>query len=447
MLDSQSAGLSGKRRAPANGQHHSLQVCLWLPFDWGAAFLTVFWHPRVSQAVCRGVLSLLLAPWRETCDNARRLTTTESKNVRFAITTSVLVHVLLLLILGWFMGLSTSARLLLKQQLAVKEEPKVTMIFPEQFIPTPKLRPKLNTKQYIRTTQNDPAPAKPGKSDFISDRNTKAAAEAAPFPDGDKPMPSSRGESRPTLELVNRNFHEGKVASDAAGKPATATPAMAAPTEPRVNPLQPEEPKTVPQVKPTPKAVEVAKADAPTVAKMIEDMDKDSGRMDVTKLPLQVKKADTSPPAPPEPSKPATQPPEAPASVPSKRVMEDFSPITRKASVKGTISNKGEASVDAEATPMGQFMRVVTGAVEKKWHEFRLKHAGTVSNGFLRIKFYVNRAGHVEQPEFLEKSGNPLMDDFTLDAILAADLPPIPKDLLPLLEEDRVPVEYSIIID
>ena len=127
--------------------------------------------------------------------------------------------------------------------------------------------------------------------------------------------------------------------------------------------------------------------------------------------------------------------------------MEDFSPLTRKAAVKGTISNKGDAAVDAEATPMGQFMRLVTAAVEKKWHEYQVKNAASVTFGYLRVRFYVNRAGHVEAPEFLEKSNNPLMDDFTLDAILAADLPPIPKDLLPLLEENRIPIEYSIIIN
>ena len=33
------------------------------------------------------------------------------------------------------------------------------------------------------------------------------------------------------------------------------------------------------------------------------------------------------------------------------------------------------------------------------------------------------------------------------ESVLAADLPPIPKDLLPLLEEDRIPIEYSIIIN
>ena len=375
------------------------------------------------------------------------MTTTESKNVRFAIATSVAVHVLVLLVLAWLMGLGQSARLLVKQQMALHEVPKVTMIFPDQILPVKPAKLKLNPRQYIRTSQNAPADEKPVKSDFISDRNTKAASNVAPFPDGDKAMPSSRGEARPTMELKDRDAHDGKIASDNGGKPEA--PAPAAPAKPKLEPLPPTEPITLPS---PPKKVEVAKIAPPDMKQLLEDLDKDSNRIDVTKLPLQVKKAESAPKDPPkqEPKpKTAATPPPTPAAdaKPKMRTMEDFSPMTRKAAVKGTISNKGESAVDAEATPMGQFMRLVTSAVEKKWHELQLKNAADVSYGYLRVRFYVNRAGHVEQPEFLEKSSNPLMDDFTLDAILSAELPPIPKDLLPLLEDERVPVEYSIIIN
>ena len=126
---------------------------------------------------------------------------------------------------------------------------------------------------------------------------------------------------------------------------------------------------------------------------------------------------------------------------------DDFSPLTRKSSVKGTITANGGSSVNAEEAPLGRFRNSVTSTIEKKWNEYRLKHAGAVTSCFLKLHFYVNRSGHVEQPEFIEKSGDSLVQDFTLEAILAAELPPIPKDLLPLLEDDRIPFEYSIIIN
>ncbi|MDB6138792.1 MAG: hypothetical protein JWO94_1864 [Verrucomicrobiaceae bacterium] len=358
----------------------------------------------------------------------RGLTTTESKNVRFAITTSVVVHLLLLLALAWFMGLSAPARLLLSQQLHATEVPKVTMMFPEQFVPTPKLRPRRDLNSFIRTSQNSPSVDKPTKSDFMSDHNTSAASNTAPFPDGDKAMPSSRGDPRAAPELVDREFHDGKTAGD------NRKNTLVDPLHPAVSPLQPQEPTTVPVLKP--KAREVARADASATAKMIEDTDKEAGRMDVTKLPLQVKKAE------PALQSPVAVPKDSPA---------DFTPFTRKSAVKGTITNNGatsgELSVNAEATPLGKFRSAVTSAVEKKWNEYRLKHAGAVTSGFLRLHFFVNRAGHVEEPEFVEKSSDPLIQDFTLDAILAAELPPIPQDVLPFAEEGRIPFEYSIIIN
>ncbi|MDB6076061.1 MAG: hypothetical protein JWO89_3701 [Verrucomicrobiaceae bacterium] len=368
----------------------------------------------------------LACPWLPYLREYPALTTTESKNVRFAVTTSVTVHVILLLIMAWFMGLSTSARLMLKQQLAAKEEPKVTMIFPEQLVPSAKLRPKLDlSKQFIRTSNEKTSTEKPTKGDFISDRNTKASSNAAPFPDGNVAMPSSRGDTRSAPELTNREFRDGKKAGD--------------PLHPAVTPLQPQEPTTVPQLKPTPKPAEVAKKDASNVSKMIEEMDKNSDRMDVTKLPLQVKKAEAAVSAaaiPPAPVAPKDEPGE-------------FSAFTRKSGVKGTLSStaKGGDSVNAEDAPLGRFRSAVQSAVEKKWNEYRLKHAGAVTSGFLRLHFYVNRSGHVEQPEFIEKTSDSLVQDFTLEAILAAELPPIPKDLLPLLEDDRIPFEYSIIIN
>ena len=365
------------------------------------------------------------------------MTTTDTQNVRIAITTSVVVHVLLLLLLAWVMGLETAARRYMARQAHVEEVPKVTLLFPEQVIPTPKLKPKLDTKQYIRTTPDAPQAAKPVKSDFVSDHNTKAASIIAPFPDGDKPMPTAQGGDRPTKELLNREHREGKIADQTTGRPTppAPTPAPAKPT-----PLQPREPATVPQLKPK----EVAKADAPTLAKLMEDMDKQSGRMDVTKLPLQVKKAESAPASPPAAA--PTIPAPAPEAVPSKPIQEGGSPMTRTAKVKGTISNKGEASVDAEATPNGRYTTAVINSVEKTWNEYRLKRGDAVLSGYLRVTFYVNRDGHVEDLKFIEKSGNALMDSFTLDAILHTEIAPIPRDLLPLLDDERFPVGIDFIL-
>jgi hypothetical protein len=44
------------------------------------------------------------------------------------------------------------------------------------------------------------------------------------------------------------------------------------------------------------------------------------------------------------------------------------------------------------------------------------------------------------------KEADPRMTDFTLRAIRDAEIPPIPLDLLPMLDNERFEVEYDVII-
>jgi outer membrane biosynthesis protein TonB len=124
-----------------------------------------------------------------------------------------------------------------------------------------------------------------------------------------------------------------------------------------------------------------------------------------------------------------------------------FQPETHRGAVKGTISNVGgEDAVNAAVTPVGRYMRQVTGAIEKKWHQYRLARADAVEPGKMGLRFFVNKNGKVEDLEFTFKESNALMEDFTIEAILKADIPPIPKDLLPILEKERVEINYDIVI-
>lgn len=374
--------------------------------------------------------------------------TEDSKNVQIGIATSVIIHAVLLFVFAWFLGLDQAARELWRQAHAVVEEPQVTLLFPDQVLPSPKLKPKLE-KQYIRTTQNEAEPNKPASPDFISDRSTKAASKEAPFPDGTAPMPTTKGIDQPTNELANRKYQDGKPADDNAGKPpapmvvAPPLPPPPAPAAPPIAPLVPDEPKQMPQ--------QVAKAEPTPMAKLMQQVDRQDDKGDTSRLQIDVRKPTDEPM--PTPSPPKVEPPKESAAVPTpsteppqKRAMDNFSPFTETAKVKGTISNKGENAVNAEDTPLGRFTRAVNAAVEKKWHYYRLRNRGSVSYGYLKVRFFVNREGKAEDIQFVEKANNPLMEDFTLEAILKADIPPIPKELLPMLDNDRFPVEYDILI-
>ena len=124
-----------------------------------------------------------------------------------------------------------------------------------------------------------------------------------------------------------------------------------------------------------------------------------------------------------------------------------FMPQTRTSKVKGTISNLGGAdSFDAAATPSGRYMRQVTSAIEKKWHINRRMKADFVEPGKMRLHFYVNKQGKPEELKIVFAEANPVMTDFTLSSVLEAKIPPIPQDLLPILDKQRFEIEYDIVI-
>jgi outer membrane biosynthesis protein TonB len=319
----------------------------------------------------------------------------EKHNMQVAIAGSVIIHSALLFVLAWLMGLDQTARALWAamhspKQLVVKEEPRVSMIFPEQITLPPAVKPKLSDMQkFMRTDGLNDTGAKPARTDFISDRNTTASAAQAPFPGATENMPTLTGGPKPTEHLRQQP------------KLAMALP------ETESNPL------TAPASKP--------------VARMIEDLDKGGPGVKPT-LDLQVKRA-VDPIASPPKAEPASGFP------------------TTMGEVKGTITNKGVDSVNAEATPVGRFMRQVTSSVEKQWHAlFRQRGSGQISSGYLKVSFFVNKEGQPEDLKFIEKTGDAAVEDLTLEAILKANIPPIPKELLPALDGERLRVDYDILI-
>jgi hypothetical protein len=86
--------------------------------------------------------------------------------------------------------------------------------------------------------------------------------------------------------------------------------------------------------------------------------------------------------------------------------------------------------------------------VEKKWHLLRRRNADAVTYGSLRLKFFVRADGKVAPPTVLSDraEADVRMLDFTLRAIMEAEIPPIPADLLPLLDGGRLEVEYDVLI-
>jgi hypothetical protein len=113
----------------------------------------------------------------------------------------------------------------------------------------------------------------------------------------------------------------------------------------------------------------------------------------------------------------------------------------------GSPLSEGRAD---EKSLKSRYIKLVTQAVEKKWHLFRALRKDQLTPGKLEVMFYVNKEGKVEDLQTIDdKDSNPLLKDFTLAAIRAAEIPPIPKEvleLLPAVDKQRLKIEYNVLI-
>jgi outer membrane biosynthesis protein TonB len=470
---------------------------------WGVRLLNQHLILKTGSALYWGTRSSLNWPGIVTdfypIDNQR------SSNLRIAITGTVVVHALLLVLLAWMFASEAAHRLWLEAHQPPKEEKKEeeVLLFPEQFL-TPPPPPKVQKPQvYIRTSQSQGADTAPKNPAFIADRNTHAATVIAPSPDATEPLPSMDGIKIRSRELADRDFKNGDLKDDA--RPMTQPPEVAmlapkppAPPTPKAPPsilkpkdaAPPQPPKPMeltPKQEPTKTEAEKAEetqkmakveADKTPLTKMMEEADKELAKVDKNRLPLEVMKPEErvkTPDAPPKtepvPKKLETaqdMPPPTPQEKPIPKalpVVEDeavtrttnnqdpnaFTPFTRKTQTKGSISNRGkEAAVDAAETPLGRYYRQVTGQVEKKWHVYLHLRRDGATAGYLQIVFYVNKKGKVESLRVVnDKESNPILTELTVRAIQDAEIPPMPADVVPSLpmnDQDRLKVEYDALI-
>ncbi|SKA99286.1 hypothetical protein SAMN02745166_02897 [Prosthecobacter debontii] len=400
------------------------------------------------------------------------MTQTLDRNFQTGLAISVAIHVVLLLILAWALGIQEALRFLREQHLlaeaAKAKEEEVTLIFPDQLLPQPpKPPPPPETQYYIRTTQNEATPVKPSSAPFISDRNTRAGSEKNAVAGSTLPMPTLDGTAPAANELANRDYKDGQFKNDS----AMATP----PPKPGTLHPQPVAAATPPPLPPIAQAKQ-----APTpLTRMMAEMDQQAQVPNKNdRLPLEVRKPDTltiaeeAPPAPPAPQPAPPTPPQQqpqvrmpeeapPPIVKAVPVMDDpvtlntpkpeadaFSPFTRTSKTDGSINQEGPNAVDAEATPMGIYTRQVTDAVGKKWHLYVRLAKDSVTYGRVRFRFFVDRKGTPQDLKILSdaRDADPRMRELTLRAILDAQIPPIPADLMPTLDDGRVKIEYEAIV-
>lgn len=304
-----------------------------------------------------------------------------------AATASLLLHLLFILGIGLAMTLPVWH---LPPSPPVEEPPIELTILPME-------PPKPATPLYVRTSeQSVPEPTK--NAPFESDHDTRAASEAAPA--GSVPLPSLDGRESPALELENRNHTAGTQ------NPASAPPSQEAVEE---QPAPPESEATPAPDLPAP--TQLALREVPPRTKSEQEPQK----------------------------KAAAAPPRPPASA-------GFQPETRVTRIKGNISNRGKASVDAAATPLGRYKKDVSDAIGSRWYYYVNNQIGLLNIGTVDVRFTVSSDGKVGRVKVVSNTSNESFASVSVNSIIEAEIPPIPEEVAKLLDNGRLEIDYSFTI-
>lgn len=253
---------------------------------------------------------------------------------------------------------------------------------------------------YISTSEQN-AQEPPKNAPFESDKNTRAASEAPAS--GSAPMPSVDGREAAYVELEDKNYKSGKQAQPAAPTPAEQTP-------PRTQTEPPSSAPTPAMDEPAP--TQLALRDVPPKPKTDEQVRDNAAQ-----------------PAQPKPA-----------------VASGFQPETRVTRIKGNISNRGKASVDAAATPLGRYKKMVSDAIGSRWYYYVNDQIGLLNIGTVSVRFTVSPDGKVGGVKVLSNSSNESFASVSVNSIIEAEIPPIPEDVAKLLDNGRLEIDYSFTI-
>ena len=277
--------------------------------------------------------------------------------------------------------------------------PEVPEEMPEELTVTLVEPPPPDETRFVDTSAPDAAP--PENAMFESDRNTAAASPDAAT--GAAALPTQDGREQPFLELEQQEL---ALAKPDAAPPAPETPPS--PPAPQTDESTPQLPEQREEIKPRP-----------------ED--------DGTVVASNVAR---------EPDKPRQQPP-SPAVPPSR---PSYRPMTRATRLSGSIDSRGKASVSAMATPLGRYRKAISDAVGSSWYHHIGPRMDMFSLGTIKVLFTIDKDGKARNPRVLSNTSNESFEIVTIESIRAAGIPPIPPDVLPVLDGGRIEIDFSFSI-
>ena len=350
-----------------------------------------------------------------------------------AIVVSALLHLVLLFVVAWLYAVPPP-----KIQFA-RPKPKLKPIEIE-LVPMPMEEPRLLTlseQTKIEYLDSSGLGAAPSPSDiplFESDQDMIAASENPAS--GSKPLPSMKG--RRDLGFTNFKSQNALIGPTPELFPrdvmVTTAPPPPAPIY-KPQPIRPDQP----QPAPDPPAPEKPQEPPPEALKKVEMANENE-------FPLPPEKPPTPepimPPSKPQPSAelaklvpPTPKSPDAPKT--------GYQPNLEQTKIEGSISNRGNASVDAVRTPLGVYKKQISEAIGSRWHYYVKQRNDLITVGIARVTFYVTKAGRIQDVRVIDNTSNETFSIVCTQSIREAELPPAPPETFEAMKDGRMEITFT----
>jgi len=329
-----------------------------------------------------------------------------------AVVASLFLHVVIALSVAAFSSSTASLPPLDDQPV------QLTMVdLPDAPKPTPRINPP-----YMETDRE--SAEQPKEKTFESNANSIAASEQPVT--GDAALPSQEGREAPFMDLQTQ---QSSVPSKGSTPQPTPPPPVPTPAATPVPATPPPKQTPAPTVTPPPTATP-APSTTPEPEKLAMLTSTPPPPLRDTEEATPTPGVDTPPTPPPITERPK---PESPAA--------GYQREQQKTRITGRLSNRGPSSVDAVATPLGKYQKVVSDAIGARWYYYVKQKMDLVSVGTAHLEAQVDAQGKIQKLRVLSNNSNESFANICLQSFQEAQIPPIPPDLVATLPEGRLPVD------
>ncbi|MFQ3577803.1 MAG: hypothetical protein SNJ52_02180 [Verrucomicrobiia bacterium] len=120
-----------------------------------------------------------------------------------------------------------------------------------------------------------------------------------------------------------------------------------------------------------------------------------------------------------------------------------YQPQLRRSAITGGVTRPGPAGVDAVGTPLGRYKQIIADAVSSRWYRILDHRRDLVGVGTVRIRFVVREDGSISDTVVVSNTANKASELLSLEAILSTELPPIPMDVVGVLDKRQMDIDFS----